>query len=201
MSEKNTSLSPYRNLEFILGAALAGGMCLLVALSFVLFPGRGEAIDLANRLLPPFRDPSHILGTDPLGRDILPGDRRGRISLLVGALSVGRGGGLRRSHGPCLRYYRGIWETLVMRLADIQLALPFILMAITFAAILGGGLFNTILLLVISNGFSTPGWCGVPSCPSGSGSSSSRPGPSGSRTGAFCSGTSCRTCGDRWWCS
>jgi peptide/nickel transport system permease protein len=47
-------------------------------------------------------------------------------------------------------YYGGAWEMIVMRLADIQLALPFILMAITFAAIIGGGLIPTIVLLVIS---------------------------------------------------
>ena len=41
-------------------------------------------------------------------------------------------------------YYRGFWDMIVMRFADVQLALPFILVAITFIAILGGGLFNVI---------------------------------------------------------
>jgi peptide/nickel transport system permease protein len=47
-------------------------------------------------------------------------------------------------------YYRGVWDMVVMRFADVQLALPFILMAITFIAIIGGGLANTIILLVVS---------------------------------------------------
>ena len=47
-------------------------------------------------------------------------------------------------------YYRGFWDMLVMRFADVQLALPFILLAITFVAIVGGSLTNTIILLIIS---------------------------------------------------
>lgn len=47
-------------------------------------------------------------------------------------------------------YYRGFWDMLVMRFADIQLAMPFILLAITFIAIVGGSLTNTIILLIVS---------------------------------------------------
>ena len=46
-------------------------------------------------------------------------------------------------------YYRGFWDMIVMRLPT-QLALPFILVAITFIAILGGGLFNVIFFMIIS---------------------------------------------------
>ena len=47
-------------------------------------------------------------------------------------------------------YYRGVWDVIVMRFADVQLALPFILLAITFIAIIGGGLTNMIILLIVS---------------------------------------------------
>ncbi len=143
--------SPYRNLEFILGAALAGGMCLLVVFSSLLFPDGGEAIDLANRLQAPFRNGAHPLGTDPLGRDVLARVIvGGRISLLVGVFSVLGASLIGVAMGLVSGYYGRFWDTLVMRLADIQLALPFILMALTFMAIIGGGLVNTILLLVIT---------------------------------------------------
>ena len=57
----------------------------------------------------------------------------------------------RRRRRPTIAgYYRGIWDILVMRFADVQLALPFILLAITIIAIVGGSLTNTILLLIAS---------------------------------------------------
>ena len=151
MNTSASSPSSFKSLEFILGATLAGGICLLVLLSFVIFPDGGEAIDLANRLLPPFQNSAHIFGTDPLGRDVLA--RMivgGRISLLVGSLSVIGSVVIGVLMGLVSGYYRGWWDTLVMRFADIQLALPFILMAITFIAIIGGGITNTIILLIVS---------------------------------------------------
>jgi peptide/nickel transport system permease protein len=47
-------------------------------------------------------------------------------------------------------YYRGIWDVILMRFADVQLALPFILLAITVIAVIGGSLTNTIILLIVS---------------------------------------------------
>jgi peptide/nickel transport system permease protein len=47
-------------------------------------------------------------------------------------------------------YYRGFWDMLLMRCVDVQLALPFILIALTFISILGGGLTNIILFMVLS---------------------------------------------------
>jgi peptide/nickel transport system permease protein len=144
-------VSPYKNIEFILGTLLAGGMCFLVLFSFILFPDGGESIDLANRLQEPFKVSNHVLGTDPLGRDVLARTIvGGRISLLVGSLSVLGAVTIGVTLGLIAGYYRGIWDTLVMRLADVQLALPFILMAITFTAIIGGGLRNTIFLLILT---------------------------------------------------
>jgi len=151
MKIESNIVSPYKNIEFILGTLLAGGMCLLVLFSFILFPDGGESIDLANRLQEPFKASNHILGTDPLGRDVLA--RMivgGRISLLVGSLSVLGAVTIGVTLGLIAGYYRGIWDTLVMRLADVQLALPFLLMATTFTAIIGGGLRNTIFLLILT---------------------------------------------------
>jgi peptide/nickel transport system permease protein len=143
--------SRFKNLEFVLGALLVGCICLAVLFSGTLFPGGAEKIDLMARLVPPFARPAHVFGTDPLGRDVLARVvAGGRISLLVGFVSVAAGVVLGVVMGLIAGYYRGFWDMIVMRFADVQLALPFILLAITFIAILGGGLTNTIILLVAS---------------------------------------------------
>ncbi len=141
----------FRSLEFVLGALLVGGMGLAILLSGVLFPDGGEAINLMARLTRPFVSAAHPLGTDPLGRDVLARVIvGGKISLKVGAFSVAGAVVVGVVMGLVSGYYRGIWDVIVMRFADVQLALPFILMAITFIAIVGGGLANTIILLIVS---------------------------------------------------
>ncbi|MBP2561720.1 peptide/nickel transport system permease protein [Neorhizobium galegae] len=143
--------SNFLKLEFVLGALLVGVIGLAVIFSGVIFPGGAEKIDLMSRLVPPFTKPAHVLGTDPLGRDVLARVMAGgKISLLVGFVSVAGGVVFGTVMGLVAGYYRGIWDMLVMRFADIQLALPFILLAITFIAIVGGGLANTIILLIVS---------------------------------------------------
>jgi peptide/nickel transport system permease protein len=150
-ASESSSFSGFKNIEFVLGATLTGGICLLTLLSYVLVPDGGEAIDLMNRLSRPFTNPAHPFGTDPLGRDVLARlIVGGRISLVVGALSVAGAVAVGVLMGLISGYYRGVWDMVVMRFADVQLALPFILMAITFIAIIGGGLANTIILLVVS---------------------------------------------------
>ncbi|WP_457579972.1 ABC transporter permease [Ensifer canadensis] len=147
----NTRFARFRNLEFILGALLAGGMCLAVLLSGVLFPDGADKIDLMARLTQPFVNWAHPLGTDPLGRDVLARVvAGGKISLLVGFTSVAGAVVVGVVMGLVSGYYRGFWDMVVMRFADVQLALPFILLAITFIAIVGGGLTNTIILLIVS---------------------------------------------------
>lgn len=141
----------FRNLEFILGALLAGGMCLAVIFSSVIFPGGAEKIDLVARLLPPFMKWAHPFGTDPLGRDVLARViTGGKISLQVGFISVAGAVIIGVVMGLISGYYRGFWDMVVMRFADVQLAMPFILLAITFIAIAGGGLTNMIILLIVS---------------------------------------------------
>jgi peptide/nickel transport system permease protein len=149
-STARTNSGRYKNLEFILGTTLTGTICLLVLFSDVLFPG-GDKIDLTARLLHPFMKMSHPFGTDPLGRDVLARViAGGKISLQVGLLSVAGAVVIGVIMGLISGYYRGFWDMIVMRFADVQLALPFILLAITFIAIVGGGLRNMIILLIIS---------------------------------------------------
>jgi len=151
MAAKTSRLSRFNSLEFILGATLTVAICLAVVFSDVLFPGGAEKIDLMARLAKPFASAAHPFGTDPLGRDVLARVvAGGKISLLVGFTSVIGAVIFGVAVGLVAGYYRGFWDMLVMRFADIQLAMPFILLAITFIAIVGGSLTNTIILLIVS---------------------------------------------------
>jgi peptide/nickel transport system permease protein len=141
----------FRSLELVLGLLLTGGMGLAVLFSGFLFPDGGESMDLMARLTRPFQDIAHPLGTDPLGRDVLARVIvGGKISLTVGILSVMGAVTVGTLVGLIAGYYRGIAEILLMRFADIQLALPFILVAIMFLAILGTGVDKVIFFMILA---------------------------------------------------
>ncbi|ANY80047.1 peptide ABC transporter permease [Microvirga ossetica] len=141
----------FRSLELVLGVLLTGGMGLAVLFSGFLFPDGGESMDLMARLTPPFQDLAHPLGTDPLGRDVLARVIvGGKISLTVGIFSVLGAVTVGTLVGLIAGYYRGIAEILLMRFADIQLALPFILVAIMFLAILGTGIDKVIFFMIVA---------------------------------------------------
>jgi peptide/nickel transport system permease protein len=145
----SSSRSWFKSLELVLGLLFAGGIALVVLLSPVLFPDGGEGMDLMARLIPPFQSWKHILGTDPLGRDVLARVAvGGKISLMVGFLSVLGAVIIGTLVGLIAGYYRGLAEMLLMRFVDIQLALPFILVAIMFLAILGAGIDKVILVMI-----------------------------------------------------
>jgi peptide/nickel transport system permease protein len=145
----SSSRSWFKSLELVLGLLFAGGIALVVLLSPILFPDGGEGMDLMARLIPPFQSWAHILGTDPLGRDVLARVAvGGKISLMVGFLSVLGAVIIGTLVGLVAGYYRGIAEMLLMRFVDIQLALPFILVAIMFLAILGAGIDKVILVMI-----------------------------------------------------
>ncbi len=81
-----------------------------------------------------------ILGTDPVGRDMLSRLIYGtRLSLLIGLISVAISLSLGVVLGLVAGYLRGWIETLIMRLMDVMLALPSLLLAIAVVAILGPG--------------------------------------------------------------
>ena len=141
----------FHSFELVLGLLLTGGMGLAVLFSGFLFPDGGESMDLMARLLPPFQSLAHPLGTDPLGRDVLARVIvGGKISLTVGILSVMGAVVIGTLVGLVAGYYRGIAEIVLMRFADIQLALPFILIAIMFLAILGTGVDKVIFFMIVA---------------------------------------------------
>jgi peptide/nickel transport system permease protein len=111
--------------------------------------------DLSARLRPPVwmarGSAAHLLGTDQLGRDILSRLVYGaRVSLLVGVVSSLIGGTLGLALGLLSGYLRGGTDSVVAKLIDIQLAFPFLLIAITVIAVLGPSLQNLLVILALS---------------------------------------------------
>ena len=108
--------------------------------------------DFVQSLKPP-GSPGHLLGTDQLGRDLLARVLHGaRLALFIGACTVL----ITAVFGGLLGLVAGFIErwpsTVLMRIADVQLSFPFILLAMTINAIVGLGLQNIILSL------SAAGW-------------------------------------------
>ncbi|HKS13619.1 MAG TPA: ABC transporter permease [Pseudomonas sp.] len=136
-------------------ALLILGMFVLAALLAPwLAPADPAAQQLLGRLKPPGSTAGHhhyLLGSDELGRDLLS-------RLLWGArvsLSVALGGVLCSAvigslAGMLAGYLRGIVEVMVMRIADVFLAIPALLLAILVVAILGPSLFNLLLVLILT---------------------------------------------------
>lgn len=110
-------------------------------------------LDMMDGRLPPFSGGATItywLGTDDQGRDILSGILYGlRVSLGVGAGSAILAGILGASLGLLAAYAGGRIDSLVMRVVDLQLSLPAILVALLILAVLGKGTGNVMLALVL----------------------------------------------------
>jgi peptide/nickel transport system permease protein len=121
----------------------------------LLAPYDPAAQSLAGRLLPVWSTAAdgrfHLLGTDHLGRDILSRLIYGaRISLLVGVAASVVAGTIGVLLGLVSGYFGGLVDDVIMRLTDIQLALPYILLAIALLAVVGSGLLNIIIVLSLT---------------------------------------------------
>jgi peptide/nickel transport system permease protein len=109
------------------------------------------ATSFGERLLPPL-SPDHILGTDQLGRDVLSRIIWGaRVSLVIGALAAVIAASVGSLIGLIAGYFGGNVDTVIMRLIDIMLAFPYILLAIALVAALGPGLTNAMIAIAIAN--------------------------------------------------
>jgi peptide/nickel transport system permease protein len=121
------------------------------ALARVLAPYDPAAVALGDRLVPPALFGGtwrHVLGTDALGQDVLSRViYGGRISLTVSVCAVAISGTIGVGLGVLSGFFGGAADDVIMRLADIQLAFPSIILYIGVMAVLGPGLGKIILVI------------------------------------------------------
>lgn len=140
--------------------ALLGAAILLAVVASAVFAPQLAPHDplqqaLLARMKPPGWDPagdwSHPLGTDNLGRDILSRLLYGaRVSLFVGITTVSITAVLGGIIGLLAGYFGGYLDDIVMRVVDMWMAFPNLLLALAFSAALGPGLGNLVIALVLS---------------------------------------------------
>jgi peptide/nickel transport system permease protein len=115
-------------------------------------PGRQQ---LRSRLQPPLSRPLevlHVFGTDQLGRDVLSRVMWGaRVSLFVSALSVAVAGLIGFVIGAVTGFFGGVVDVVLMRLIDLQLAFPFILLVMAIIALLGPTMMNIIVVFIVTS--------------------------------------------------
>lgn len=135
-------------------SALVGGVVLFVTVALTLLaPVIAPANPLATAPRESRQPPSanHILGTDALGRDIFSRILYGgRVSLVLGLISVAIGGVIGVILGLLAGYFRGPVDMLIMQITDVLLTLPGFLLALAVVAVLGAGIFNVMIAVGIS---------------------------------------------------
>ena len=145
----------WRNKTAILGLVIITGFILVAILAPVLSPHDPVATSLYDQLKPPVWHETgtwkNILGTDELGRDTLSRIIYGaRVSLTVAIVSVGIAFTLGTLLGCISGYYKGIVDSLIMRVLDMILAFPYLLLAIVVVAYLGPSLQNAMMAIGIT---------------------------------------------------
>jgi peptide/nickel transport system permease protein len=139
---------PFRNVNLIIGGILVLLIVATAFLSFVYTPCDPNRMNLQQRFGPP--TPSHFLGTDQYGRDILSRVMKGAVnSLVVGWVAVGIGLGFGVLLGSLAAFWGGWKDEGIMRLADVFYGFPAVLSAILITSILGPGIINSMLAIGI----------------------------------------------------
>jgi peptide/nickel transport system permease protein len=138
-----------------LGLVLVVLVVLLAIFAPALSPHDPAKQNIVYRLKPPFwiegGSMEHPLGTDSLGRDLLSRVIYGsRVSIFVGLAATAASALVGVSLGLIAGYLGGSTDAIISRVGDVQQAIPFLVLAIAVAAMLGPGLFNLILVLVIT---------------------------------------------------
>jgi peptide/nickel transport system permease protein len=139
----------FRNFAFASGAFLTIALVVVALAAPLLAPFDPNAQDTIRRLEPPSRE--HPLGLDELGRDVLSRVLFGaRVSLRVGFSVVIIAAAIGIALGAIAGYFGGAADIAIIRVCDILLSFPGILLAIALVAVLGPNLNNVIFALSIS---------------------------------------------------
>ena len=139
---------PKDNLLFMMGAVVCMIWIIVAVFADQIVPYDPLAQDLVRRFEPPSYD--HWFGTDTLGRDIFSRVLVGsRLSLTAGVLTVLIAGTIGSLFGAIAGYFGGLVDDIMMRVSEMVMAFPAIILAMTITAALGPSLYNTILAMVI----------------------------------------------------
>ncbi|WP_417240828.1 dipeptide/oligopeptide/nickel ABC transporter permease/ATP-binding protein [Celeribacter halophilus] len=141
----------FRNRLAGLGAVILGMIIILVTITPLLPLPDPNATATADRFLRPFSE-GHLLGTDHLGRDILARLFYGtRVSLAIGLVSAFLAALFGSAIGIVAGYFGGRIDNVIMRLIDMLMAFPYILLALAIVAALGPGLMNALIAVAAVN--------------------------------------------------
>lgn len=135
-----------------LGAIIVLSFILIAILAPFVAPHDPLKASIVNRLQPPFwiegGSSTYLLGADEIGRDILSRIIYGaRVSILVGLVTVAISGFLGTLLGSFAGYFRGRFDAILSRFADLLLSFPYLIFAIFLMSIVGPGFFNLIVIL------------------------------------------------------
>ena len=132
-----------------IGLAIIACLLFIAIFASVLAPYDPFKVETGNRLKPPSSE--HLLGTDDMGRDILSRILYGsRISIMVGVVVVTISLSLGVPLGAISGYFGGKIDSALMRITDIFLGLPSLILALAIAAALGRGIMNTMIAIAIT---------------------------------------------------
>jgi peptide/nickel transport system permease protein len=133
----------------VVGALVIVAFVLIALFAPVIAPYEPAAMTFTSIEVPP--SPGHPFGTDDLGRDVFSRVVHGaRISLQVGLIAVGIAMTTGSLLGLLAGFFGGWWDGVIMRAMDVMLAFPGILLALAIVAILGPGLFNTMIAVGVA---------------------------------------------------
>ena len=141
----------FRNRLAMIGAVVLAAILIMVLLTPILPLHDPDVTATADRFKRPFTE-GHLLGKDHLGRDLLSRLLHGtRLSLAVGIAAALIAATIGSAIGIIAGYFGGRTDNIVMRIVDMLMAFPYILLALAIVAALGPGLMNALIAVAAVN--------------------------------------------------
>ena len=141
-------------LDLAVGSVLLAAVLLLATVGSAVWHTDPVSGSLLATMKPPgsvVAGKAYPLGSDQIGRDLLARIIEGtRISLGIVLVAGAVGACLGTALGICAGYLGGVIDSIIMRLADIQLAIPFILLILLVMAVIGSGIANLVIVLGVT---------------------------------------------------